>query len=83
MTAQIVDISGRILDETIKRDLSLLCDDLEKIHVRLAQYQEAEQTLEHLLASALRACGLHQHETERLFVQVTETGLSVEYKVNS
>lgn len=83
MTAQIIDISGKILDDEIKRDILIICKDVEDVHQRMAEWTQVKEALEILLGSSLRACGLTHFETERMSIEVGETNIAIEYQVDA
>lgn len=77
MTAKIIDISGQILDENLKRDLTILMHDVFTAKQELERWQKTVSILNSNLANAMQICGLVYHQNETLEVQLNEDGVEV------
>ena len=49
MSAQIIDISGKMIDDSIKRDLAILCRDIEVANTQSNHWTEIESNLSLIL----------------------------------
>ena len=72
MSAQIIDISGKLIDEGARHDLAILCRDIEIVS-EIAQSQaehwsEIEEKITTMLGQAMLATGIKYFETETMVV---------------
>ena len=80
MSAKVIDISGRMIDEGIRSDLAIVCRDIEIVNARGAHWAEIEEKLSIMVASLMRTAGINHFETETLFVQLDDDELVIEGK---
>jgi hypothetical protein len=80
MSAKVIDISGRMIDEGIRSDLAILCRDIEIVNAQGAHWAEIEEKLSLMIATLMRTAGINHFETETLFVQLDDDELVLEGK---
>lgn len=80
MSAKIIDISGKMIDESIKADLGILCRDIEVANSQGQQWSEIEYKLTAMLHQAMIVAGLNYFETENLVVTVMGDEIEIEGK---
>lgn len=78
MSAQIIDISGKMIDDSIKRDLAILCRDIEVANTQSNHWTEIEEKLTLMLGEAMIACGLSSFETETMVVTLDGDEIMIE-----
>jgi hypothetical protein len=80
MSAKVIDISGRLIDEGIRSDLAILCRDIEIVNALGAHWAEIEEKLSLMIATLMRTAGINHFETETLFVELENDELVLEGK---
>ena len=84
MSAQIIDISGKLIDEGARHDLAILCRDIEVVS-QMAQSQaehwaEIEEKITTMLGQAMLATGIKYFETETMVVTLEGDEIVIEGK---
>ena len=82
MSAQIIDISGKLIDEGARHDLAILCRDIEIVS-EIAQSQaehwaEIEEKITTMLGQAMLATGIKYFETETMVVTLDGDEIIIE-----
>lgn len=77
MGAKIIDISGKILDENLKRDLSILMHDVHTAKQEMERWQRTVSLLYNNLIQAMEVCEVVYHRDETLEVQLTDDHIEV------
>lgn len=83
MSARIIDISGRLLDESIREDLAIVCRDIEVANQQCEHWAHIEHQLGVMLKSAMETVGLVYFETETLTATIEDGELVLEGKEGS
>lgn len=84
MSAQIIDISGKLIDKGARHDLAILCRDIEVVS-EIAQSQaehwaEIEEKITTMLGQAMLASGIKYFETETMVVTLEGDEIMIEGK---
>ena len=84
MSAQIIDISGKMIDEGARHDLTILCRDIEVVS-QMAQSQaehwaEIEEKITTMLGQAMLYSGIKHFETETMVVTLEADEIVIEGK---
>ena len=77
MSAKIIDISGKILDENLKRDLNILMHDVHTAKQEMERWKRTVALLYTNLSQAMELCGAIYHRDEALEVEVTDDRIEV------
>ena len=77
MGAKIIDVSGKILDENLKRDLNILMHDVFTAKEELERWQQTVSLLYSNLTQAMEVCGVIYHRDETLEVQLHDDRIVV------
>ena len=80
MSAKVIDISGRMIDEGIRSDLAILCRDIEIVNAQGAHWAEIEEKLSIMIGTLMRTAGINHFETETLLVELENDELVFEGK---
>jgi len=78
MSAKIIDISGKILDENLKRDLNILMHDVHTAKLEMERWQNLVALLYTNLNQAMEVCGAIYHRDETLEVEITDDTITVQ-----
>lgn len=78
MSAKIIDISGKMIDEGIKRDLAILCRDIEVANSLSSHWADVEEKLTLMLGEAMIASDLTSFETETMVVTLEGDDIVIE-----
>tara|TARA_R100001510_G_C7649374_1_gene206784 strand:- start:698 stop:958 length:261 start_codon:yes stop_codon:yes gene_type:complete len=77
MVAKIIDITGQLLDDNLKRDLSIIMHDVFEAERQLQKWENLNQTLYGLLHEAMKQCAIVYHSDGKLEVVIDEDGIEV------
>ena len=78
MSAKVIDISGRMIDEGIRSDLAILCRDIEIVNAQGAHWAEIEEKITTMLGQAMLATGIKYFETETMVVTLDGDEIIIE-----
>lgn len=78
MSAKIIDISGKMIDEETKRDLAILCRDIEVANSRSGHWADVEEKLTLMLGEAMIVSDLTSFETETMVVTLEGDEIVIE-----
>ena len=77
MGAKIIDISGQLLDENLKRDLSIIMNDVHEAEKQLEKWENLNQVLYGMLFEAMKQCAIVYHSDGNLEVVIDDDGIEV------
>lgn len=77
MGAKIIDISGQLLDENLKRDLSIIMNDVHEAEKQLEKWEKLNQVLYGFLFEAMKQCAIEYHSDGNLEVVIDDDGIEV------
>tara|TARA_B100001094_G_C17408310_1_gene428932 strand:- start:102 stop:362 length:261 start_codon:yes stop_codon:yes gene_type:complete len=77
MSAKIIDISGKLLDENLKRDLSIIMHDVHEAEKQLEKWEKLNNTLYGFLYEAMKQCAIEYHSDGELEVVIDNTDIEV------
>jgi len=77
MGAKIIDISGQLLDENLKRDLSIIMNDVHEAEKQLEKWEKLNQVLYGFLFEAMKQCAIEYHSDGNLEVVIDDKDIEV------